>query len=228
MEGDYKNNDKMMKWLFLLVVSSLAALLSCTTGENIETPEAVGEGLEAFSAAERKQANTAASEPYLSSFEKEVFLYLNLVRLNPSLFAKTFVQGYEGAPGYAKGYAFDERKASLLEQLKHMQPLEVIKPNKELFDLAECFATAHGKKGLVGHDRTGTGCEKGYHAECCGYGKYDSGLYSILELLVDSGEGNEALGHRRILLGDYKYMGVAQRNHTRYAKCTVLDFWAAR
>ena len=47
----------------------------------------------------------------------------------------------------------------------------------------------------------------------------------MLDLLVDAGKNNAALGHRKILTSDYQYMGVANRDHTHYKKCTVLDFW---
>lgn len=199
-----------------LVLLCGGVLQACKSNESI---------VRDFSPAEIAAANTAANESYLSPIEKEVFYYLNLARMNPKVFARTYIKDYLGAPGYTKGYAFDERKISLMRRLTTMQPLPIIKPSRKLFDLAECFAIAQGKKGEIGHDRSATNCNVGYHAECCSYGNYTSGLYYVLELLVDSGEHNAALGHRNILLGDFLFMGVAQRDHARYRKGVVLDFW---
>ena len=180
---------------------------------------------EQFSAQERALANTAQNEEYLSTTEKEVYYYLNLARLNPALFADTYVRKYDGAPGYSKGYAFDERKASLREELQKMSPLNVIKPDETLYEDAECFATSMGEQGFTGHDRSKTPCGSIHHAECCDYGDFKSGLTVVLDLLIDSGENNASLGHRRIMLDDFEYMGVAQRKHKKYGRCTVLDFW---
>ena len=199
-----------------LILLCVGVLQACKSSENI---------VRDFTQPELDAANTAANESYLSHIEKEIFYYLNLARMSPKVFARVHLKDYEGAPGYNKGYAFDERKISLLRQLESMQPLPSIKPNQKLFDMAECFAVEQGKKGIIGHDRSGTGCSIGYHAECCSYGNYTTGLYYVLELLIDTGEGNAALGHRKILLGNFLYMGVAHRDHAKYGKDVVLDFW---
>lgn len=62
-------------------------------------------------------------------------------------------------------------------------------------------------------------------AECCDYGGCYGGLEIIMSLLIDAGENNAALGHRRICLdSSYHYLGVAIRNHKEYGKNAVLDF----
>lgn len=206
----------------VIVVNLLAlftagcVLFGCKSSKNVERN---------LTSNELAEANTADKGSYLSAIEKEVFYYLNLARMHPKEFASRYLKDYSGAPGYMKGYAFDERKLSLLRQLESMSPLPLIKPDSKLFELAECFATKQGKMGGVGHDRGATGCASGYHAECCSYGNYTTGLHYVLELLIDSGEGNAALGHRKILLGNYLYMGAALRDHTDYGKVIVLDFW---
>ena len=198
-----------------LVLLCSGVLQACKSNESI---------VRDFSPAEVAAANTAANESYLSPIEKEVFYYLNLVRMNPKVFARTYVKDYLGAPGYTKGYAFDERKISLMRRLTTMQPLPIIKPSRKLFDLAECFAIAQGKKGEIGHDRSATNCNVGYHAECCSYGNYTSGLYYVLELLVDSGEHNAALGHRNILLGDFLFMALRNAITQDTEKALCLTF----
>ena len=202
-----------------LLVLNASVLRACTSRKIVE---------HVFTQAELEAANTAVNEKYLSTIEKEVFYYLNLARSNPKVFASVYVKDYEGAPGYTKGYAFDERKESLLRELESMSPLSIIKPDRKLFDLAECFAIKQGKKGKIGHSRKDTGCASGYHAECCSYGDYTSGLHYVLALLIDAGESNGDLGHRRIMLGNYLYMGVAHRDHAAYGKDIVLDFWRSK
>ena len=158
----YKMSPKKLSLLtyccLTLTLLCVGVLQACKSSENI---------VRDFTQPELDAANTAANESYLSHIEKEIFYYLNLARMNPKVFARVHLKDYEGAPGYNKGYAFDERKISLLRQLESMQPLPSIKPNQKLFDMAECFAVEQGKKGIIGHDRSGTGCSIGYHAECC-------------------------------------------------------------
>jgi hypothetical protein len=178
----------------------------------------------AWNKPEYQQAHTAKSETYLTEDEKEVFYYLNLVRLNPALFAETYADGYRGDRGVTHGYAWDERKASLLDELSAMEPLGLIYPDTEMYELARCFAYEGGKLGIVGHDRSQTGCPSGYHAEGCDYGA-ENGLSIVIGLLIDAGENNAALGHRRILLSSsYDRMGVSIQPHKGYRKNAVLDF----
>lgn len=180
-------------------------------------------GEKMYSDAERKQANTAADLEYLSQKEKECFYYLNLMRLDPERFAKAFLQDYDGRPDYVKGYAFDERKASLIVDLKKTNPMPLFTPQKQLFLSALCLALEQGKTGRTGHHRTKT-CRAKFDAECCDYGAGDA-IYAILELLIDAGEGNGELGHRRILMDStLQRMGVAMRDHKEFEQVTVIDF----
>ena len=180
-------------------------------------------GQKIYSDAERKQANTAADVEYLSQKEKDCFYYLNLMRLDPERFAKAFLQDYDGRPDYLKGYAFDERKASLIVDLKKTNPMPLFTPQKQLFLSALCLALEQGKTGRTGHHRTKT-CRAKFDAECCDYGAGDA-IYAILELLIDAGEGNGELGHRRILMDStLQRMGVAMRDHKEFEQVTVIDF----
>lgn len=179
-----------------------------------------------WSEEERLEANSAASAKYLTQAEKEIYYYLNLMRLNPSRFATTYAQAYNGIKGWEKGFAFNERKESLLRELVTTAPMPVVKPNEVLFGSADCFATSSGKQGLVGHDRTGTGCTANPGlAECVAASGYTNGLSVVMDFLVDAGEENEALSHRRILMNrNYLFMGAAIRTHKDYSYIVVLDF----
>jgi len=179
-----------------------------------------------WSTSERQQANSAASLSYLNDEEKEVFYYLNLMRLNPPLFAKTYATAYAGDTGWAKGYAFDERKASLIEELGALKPMPLLTPSDELYDSADCFATQGGALGITGHSREGTTCNADPQmAECCDFGNCPTGFAIVMHFLIDAGESNARLGHRRILLTEgLTQMGVAIRDHVKYEKMAVLDF----
>lgn len=228
---------RIRKWLLLFVAIVVAT--SCGSdndndGRKALTPDernvAYQASLDAefagrWSAEELSKANTAASATYLSKVEKEVFFYLNLARMNPSLFAETYARSYSGILGWNNGYAFDERKQSLIAELQKMSPLPVLSPNEVLFGSADCYATNGGNMGVTGHDRTDTGCsENPGLAECAAFGGYVTGLSVVMELLIDSGENNAALGHRRILLnGNYEWLGVAVRAHKDFYFMVVMD-----
>lgn len=107
--------------------------------------------------AERKQANSAVSADYLTQVEKEIYYYLNLMRINPPRFAETYAKAYNGSTGWENGFAFDERKDSLLRELAHKEPMPVLVPDYNLFRSADCFANNCGVLGLTGHDRTESG-----------------------------------------------------------------------
>ena len=178
-----------------------------------------------WTADERQRANTGATVSYLSQVEKEVFYYINLLRINPARFASSYAKDYTGVVGWTNGYGFDERKASLIQELTALPPLPILKPNETLFGSADCFATSGGQMGLTGHDRTGTGCEANAGlAECTSCGGYVTGLSVVMDFLIDAGESNSGLGHRRILLSsDYEWMGAAIRKHKNYDQMVVLN-----
>ena len=73
--------------------------------------------------------------------------------------------------------------------------------------------------------RSQTSCgDRGRSAECCQYGGGKNGLSIVMSFLIDAGEGNAALGHRRICLNNsYKKMGVSIEDHTRYQFNAVLN-----
>ncbi|MBR1415909.1 MAG: hypothetical protein IJ570_08635 [Prevotella sp.] len=178
-----------------------------------------------WTAEERQRANTAASATYLTQVEKEVYYYLNLLRIDPLRFANSYVKDYQGVMGWKNGNAFDERKQSLLTELASLRPMPLLRPNEMLFESAECFATNGGRLGVVGHNRAGTGCNANVGlAECTGYGGYVTGLSIVMDFLIDAGESNINLGHRRILLNqEYEWMGVALRDFKDYAHMIVID-----
>lgn len=167
--------------------------------------------------------NSAESVTYLTEEEKKIIYILNLVRINPSLFASTVVRQYPSAAN--KTYLLkNSYYLSLHKTLNNLAPIGVLAPDEKLFTSAECHAISSGKNGYVGHDRLTNNCRKNssYFGECCDYGR-DKALDIVMALLVD--ENVPSLGHRKICLDpSYKTLGTAIRPHKTYRINTVLDF----
>lgn len=178
-----------------------------------------------WSTQERYAANTANNVSFLTAEEKEIFFYLNLVRMNAPLFANTYVSSYTGVNGWTTGFAFEERKQSLIQELLNLESLPLVYPDENLYELARCFALEGGLLGIMGHDRSQTSCDSGHIAECIQYGGGKNGLSIIMAFLIDAGENNANLGHRRICLKDMTYiLGASIENHIEYQFNAVLDF----
>jgi hypothetical protein len=156
-------------------------------------------------------ANSARDEDYLTDEEKKVYYYLNLMRMNPKLFADTYL-------GYLKN-STDYYESTLYEELQRIKPRPVLKPNRRLFESARCHATESGERGFVGHERFT--CEEYFMGECIHYGQEDA-LEIVTSLLID--QSVISLGHRKICLGYFTEMGVSIRPHIVYGRNSVLDF----
>jgi len=166
---------------------------------------------EQWKAPEYLAANTAQNEDYLTAEEKQVYYYLNLARMNPKLFADTYLGNIKDSK--------DSYESSLYKELQQLKPLSVLKPDRALFESAQCHAVESGKSGYVGHDRVK--CKQHFMGECCHYG--ESGPLEIVTLLLID-HNVPSLGHRKICLGNYTQLGVAIRPHKAYGKNAVLDF----
>jgi len=177
-----------------------------------------------FSATELAAANTAAPALYLSSTEKEMIQYLNLARLYPEKFAKVYLAHLKknDPSGYAKFKKRDKYYYGLYKDLlaTSKKNLQALQPSAKMFHLAKCWAKESGTKGLTGHDRQD--CKGGHFAECCSYAWNKNPMKHILQLLVD--ENVASLGHRKIMLSNYKSVGISMQPHKRYSYCSVLDF----
>ena len=167
--------------------------------------------------------NTAAKVTYLTDEEKELIYILNLVRVNPPLFASTVLSKYPEYSGEENLRSASEYK-SLLDTLKKLKPLSPLSPDSLCFISARCHAISSGQTGYVGHDRKTRECtaKEKYHAECCDYGHADP-LAIVMSLLID--QDVPSLGHRYACLGAYTGIGVSVQPHKIYSFNTVLDFY---
>jgi hypothetical protein len=156
-------------------------------------------------------ANSAQNEDYLSGKEKEVYYYLNLARMNPKLFADTYLKDLKKSA--------DDYESSLYAELQKLKPLPVLKPNRKLYESARCHAMESGKRGYVGHKRFK--CDEYFMGECIYYGETDA-FGIVTSLLID--QGVKSLGHRRIFLDNYTELGVSIQPHKTFGENCVLDF----
>jgi hypothetical protein len=161
------------------------------------------------------KCNTAAKANYMTTAEKEVIYILNLARMNPNLFARSVVSKYPVSPSYYY--------SSLLDTLESLKPLKLLTPDSLCYAGAYCHAFNSGAEGYVGHTRSKEECRKKwyYSGECCDYG-HNKPLDIILSLLID--EDVPSLGHREILLSDYRKIAVSIQLHKLYRFNAVLDF----
>lgn len=169
------------------------------------------------------KCNTAIHASYLTPAEKEIIYILNLIRMNPVLFANTVVKNYPQKSG--EGYLVNsDYYKSLLDTLKKIRPrTQLLMPDQSCFNSAKCHALYSGATGYVGHERSTAECKakEFFNAECCDYG-HNNPLDIVMSLLID--EGVPSLGHREACLGFYKKIGVSVQTHQRYGFNAVLDF----
>jgi len=169
-----------------------------------------------------KKANTCEQCSYMTNTEKEVVWLCNLARTDGSLFIKTFLAQY-----LETNSAEDSYLESLVTDLKAVNNLPLLMPDKELFLVAKGHATKSGKTGHVGHKYFNTRMEpllKRFSAvaENCDYGN-SSALEIVLSLLID--EDVPSLGHRKNILNKaYTFVGVSIQDHSIYGKNCVMDF----
>jgi len=174
--------------------------------------------------AKYNECNTAANASYMNKDEKEVIYILNLIRSNPKLFANTVLKKYPAVTGKDQLINDAYYYGSLMDVLRTMKPLEILYPDNNCYNSAECHASTSGTSGYIGHERKSKDCKakKHYHGECCDYGNSDP-LDIVLSLLID--KGVPSLGHRSICFGAYTKIGVSIKPHSRYGTNTVLDFY---
>lgn len=214
-----------MKLSFIIITVLFCPVLFSQTGTiHITTGSPLSAYSEKWNDVKYDTCNTAANANYMSKTEKGVIYILNLIRTNPSLFAKTVLKKYPSVSG--NGYLANDNYyfKSLVDTLLTLSPKKILYPDKDCFISAKSHAYQSGSTGYVGHERKTqeSKIKKHYYGECCDYGHNDP-LEIVLSLLID--EGIPSLGHRIVCLTDYARIGVSIQPHTKYGTNTVLDFY---
>jgi uncharacterized protein YkwD len=162
--------------------------------------------------------NTAKNKSYLTSEEKEIIRYINVVRVNPQQFLQQYlnVNHVDTTNSYVK---------SLRVELLNLKPLTLLYPNRKLYRIAKSWAIQAGTLNVSGHQGFSKRARKFSKvkpfSECCSYG-HNTGLEIVLQLLIDDGVKN--LGHRKCLLSNHNIVGVCIKKHKGYRYNAVLDF----
>ncbi|ULQ59591.1 CAP domain-containing protein [Brucepastera parasyntrophica] len=188
------------------------------------------------------ELDTARNVTYLSSVEKDVILYTNMARSNPSQFAEDFIKPrlscYDGKllkfPGGKIFMTSEGVKAAqeCYEVLMKASPLGILIPDPGLSLAAMDHVIDQGSAGTIGHDGTdkstptsrirryGSSFKK--IAENIMYGM-DTGEEIVIQLLIDDNVPDR--GHRKnILQADLTQAGVAIGPHKNYVIMCVIEY----
>ena len=151
-----------------------------------------------------EKANSAKDAVGYSDEEKKVIYYMNLARMNPALFCKTYFQKYMDSTKTKSTSFSSSLKNDLQSKYK---PMDILTVKQDLTDEAVDHAKDTGKKGNLGHF---TSDGKSYdfrmkkiketyssYAENCDYG-YNDALSIVIDLLIDEGQGT--VEHRKNIM----------------------------
>jgi hypothetical protein len=195
--------------------------------------------------AEFRRANTAANASYLTNEEKNVVMYMNLIRIDGEKFYYTFLEDYiNNYNAKVRQYRnYNELRitrnnsyyTSLLKHLRGIKNLQVFYPDDKLTTLSRSHAQDLNRNNLDTHessngDKFSKRLSKYFPnksmSENIDFG-YSNSLDIVCHLLLDCGV--PSLGHRFNLL-DQKYklntVGVSIQPHPSYSWCAVIDFVA--
>ncbi|NII81604.1 MULTISPECIES: CAP domain-containing protein [unclassified Pedobacter] len=195
--------------------------------------------------AEFRKANTAANASYLSNEEKNIVMYMNLIRIDGEKFYYTFLEDYiNNYNAKVRKYRnYNELRitrnnsyyTSLLKHLRGIKNLQMFYPDDKLTSLSRSHAQDLNRNNLDTHESSnGDKFSKRLSryfpnkamSENIDFG-YSNSLDIVCHLLLDCGV--PSLGHRFNLL-DQKYklntVGVSIQPHPSYTWCAVIDFVA--
>lgn len=199
----------------------------------------------AWTKEELKMANTAGNASYLTGEEKDIVIYMNLVRMDGERFFNTFLQDFiDEYNEKMKQYSNYERLKigrndsyylSLKRDLKNVRLLPVFWPDESLSWVAKQhardlnrnnFAAHNSSDGRTAKDRIAKMYPKKSSGENIAFG-FSSGLGNVCLLLIDKGVPD--LGHRKMILNtsfELNTVGVSIQPHKTYRYCAVIDFVA--
>jgi len=195
--------------------------------------------------AEFRKANTAANATYLTNEEKNVIMYMNLIRIDGEKFYYTFLEDYiNNYNAMVKKYSnYNQLKitrsnsyyTSLLKHLRVVKNLQMFYPDEKLSILSKTHAQDLNKNNIGTHESSnGDSFSKRLSkhfpnktmSENIDFG-YSNSLDIVCHLLLDCGV--PSLGHRFNILDQKNKLntvGVGIQRHPSYTWCAVIDFIA--
>jgi len=196
-----------------------------------------------WSKEELRSANTAGDAKYLSAEEKDMIIYMNLVRMDGEKFFNTYFQDFVNRHNtkmqqYSnyneiKISRTDKYYKSLEKDLKGIKGLPPFWPDEAMSWVAKQHAKDMNNRNYAAHnslngktvrDRIGSMYPRKACGENLAFG-YAGGMDNICMLLLDKGVAN--LGHRKIILDTgykFNFVGVSIQSHKGYKYCSVTDF----
>ncbi|WP_316806340.1 CAP domain-containing protein [Pedobacter agri] len=202
-----------------------------------------GVSAQTWTDAEFRSANTAANAPYLSTEEKNIVMYMNLIRIDGEKFYYTFLEDYiNNYNAKVKKYRnYNQLKiarnnsyyVSLLKHLQTVKNLPLYYPDEKLTLLSKNHAQDLNKNNIDTHESSdGTKFAKRLSryfpnktmSENIDFG-YSNSLDIVCHLLLDCGV--PSLGHRFNILDQknkFNTVGVGIQRHPTYTWCAVIDF----
>ncbi len=198
-----------------------------------------------WSKEELRLANTAKTATYLTAEEKDMVMYMNLVRMNGEKFFLTFFQDFVDShnkkmSAYSNYKSLridrtDKYYSSLEKDLKNVKELPMLYPDEAMSWVARQHAKDMNRYNYAEHTAQDGRTVKDritamYPKKACGenlaFG-FSTGLGNICMLLLDKGVPD--LGHRKIIIDTsykFNYIGVSIQAHKSYKYCSVTDFVA--
>ena len=189
-----------------------------------------------------EQLDTARELDYLSNMEKDIILALNMVRTDPSRYAKLYIRpltsAFSGNLRHLNGRDWlitDEGYVPVEELyyiLIHHAPAPAFIVDKSLHSSAEELALDQSLTGDTGHiSSKGRGFAvrirsyaqwKKSVSETIGYGG-KTGFDMVNDMLIDDGVSDR--GHRLIMMDPvFHFVGTSVRPHSMYGFTAVIDY----
>jgi len=195
--------------------------------------------------AEFRLANTATNTIYLSNEEKDIIMYMNLIRIDGEKFYYTFLQDYiDNYNTKVRKYRnyneliITKNNSYYLSLLKHLQQVKnfpMFYPNEKLSALSKAHAQDLNINNLDTHESSnGTPFSKrlaryfpnNIMSENIDFG-YSKSLDIVCHLLLDCGV--PSLGHRFNIIDQKNKLntvGVSIQKHPTFSWCAVIDYVA--
>ncbi|HTL82438.1 MAG TPA: hypothetical protein VL651_12080 [Bacteroidia bacterium] len=167
-----------------------------------------------WNSADLAAANTAKNFKGMSDEEKNFFLYLNLARLQPRLFAQTYLQWFTDSISKPTGFTHD-----LKAKLMNMKPVGVLIPDSAMNAMCAHRAYSCAKYGwmdLADWTVRGDSVKDRFpvFSEIFEYGSED-GFGLTLGLLIGQYNTNFAECRRILLDKNWTHLGVAFRSYIK-------------
>ncbi|GGE66798.1 hypothetical protein GCM10011413_36680 [Pedobacter psychrotolerans] len=195
--------------------------------------------------AEYQLANTAKNSYYLSNEEKNIVMFMNLIRIDGEKFYYTFLEDYinDYNSKVRKYRNYNDLKISknnpyylsLLTHLRGIKNLPVFYPDDKLSMVSRNHALDLSKNNLDTHessngDKFSKRISKYFPnrtmSENIDFG-YSNGLDIVCHLLLDCGV--PSLGHRFTIIDQkskFNMVGISIQRHPSYRWCAVIDYVA--